>query len=973
MAALEYVEVWTDFQAAGGTRLGFLCAPATAEDDIGVDGQDSARAAWPKSYAKTALLTEGAVLRFVFSDGSWHEWEIRRTAVASGSADRLYTVECVGVQDRLRRVPVTLVDGDGWIYFDVPAVALTPASILDDLLLADAPAWIVPGTIDPTEREDIQFTQDTALSGLGKLATQVGEDWELAPNGTTEYRVHLRRRGASAPAVRFRTGKNLQSLRRETSGVPITRVIPIGADGDAGPATLAWAYWKVLAVASPRVQLGPIHGSGPGPIAYDDQFNHASLGATYYLQRRDGTYVQVLDSFAATQELELASVTTISAGDWVRIVASSTGRHVVSLDAPVEIAAHGIHPGPFTSPWDDTLNINDNPLMLDHANPSARPDGYGGALGIWTKETGAGLFITGTSSAKVVWNQTSPAEFLLTRARSWFIDKRRSTFSVTMWIRVTSLFSGGVGLRLTRAGNAIGEMLVYKSPINVWRELKIEGVSLAAFEGTVQTIGFQLLCVPDDHPGSGPMAGTAYVDSVQISPSVTARAITHGSNAARIWQQANDYLDERRVVPVTYTIQGVDLERAGIPRTAPIAVGGPAIVDEEELGVAGLAARIMRRRRDLRRELVTSLVASTTDRPRRRLASPEPLTIPFFEPIRLQAADRDTRLAAQTLKAEVTGTTATQVTITLSHSDVAAGSPVITRAQLNTTYVSGSGLGPYVYTRPANGAGIGQVIFTARLGGRSDVIATVEVPEQEIDVGNIHGAFATVGGAFDFRLEGSATTGSWRYAVSTSAMPADATVDAASPVNGRSVNVTNAATAALDAKVYVKARAYTGTGGTGTPAGGYIEATFRRDAFNATKTIRVPYSEFMPVSETTKWLCGAFYLAPNVASAEQVYIASIVVPKGVTITNVAWRWRRGSTGDTVRLYFYRGGDAGLTTLASVDPVSGTGVNTSSAAVSQLVGDEHYVSVVSLTGTAGTSVYLLWFEVTYTMPTPDKAY
>lgn len=990
MATLTQVELWTSYQADGGTRVttaGFFPVPSFAEDDLGVDGQDRARAGWPKSLPKAAQLTRGRVLRFVWDDATWAEWEIDKPTVASGTEDALYTVDLLPVQDRLRRVPVEFTDGDGFVFHEVPAFHLTPTVTVEDVLFAQAPAWFTTGTITPTERTEVQFSSDNALSGLVKYAQSLGADYWFTP-GASSYALNLGVRGGSADPVRFRGGKNIRQVRRTVGGDQVTRVRAFGAEGDDGGAsTLGWAYVKVTGLSGALVTLGPIHGTGGDLIGYDDQFNHANLGATIYLEKIDGSLTAIVDTTASTQQVQVASATGITVGDWVRLVASSGGKHLTFLDAPAEIAAHGVRPGDCRSEWDDTLNLIDNPLFATYTTSPGTPDGFSTAAGTLTRETATGNWITAGQSCKVVLGTGVTAAFL-SRAKSWRIPKRRSTFSAIAWIRPTALSGGTIGFRLTVNGSPVGEELLYRSPLNQWVQLKVEGLSLASLEGLTRTIGFELRAVLD--PGSGAVTGTVYVDSVQVSPSVTARPITHGANATRVWQQALQYLDEHRPEPVALTYDVLDLARAGIPRTAAIEVGGTAIADVEELNLLGVSGRVLRRRRDLINQLLTEVTVATvaTALPK-RLASPTPLTIPFFDPVRSVAAGRDTRQAVQLLKAEITATAAATVTITLTHSDLLNGSPTISYVVYGSVaYVSGSGLGPYVFTRPTTGGGLGAVIFTSKIPGRSDVSVPVEIPENGLDTGVISGVISTKSGQFDYRLEGGYATASWRVAVSTSSMPADATVDAASPINGRVVAVTNYTTLALDGLVYLKARPYSAASG-GGQAGDYIQATFRRDTKNTVGKIdRLPVSDFIPHGDDEEFYTYVFALTfgggtlpvadlygltPRTSGGQTRGSFPIRLPPGVTLTLARAYLTRGSGSGTAEVAIERVDPAtGAldTTLATLTQGASTSGWVSSGALSHVVSSAYnYVARVTLVNPAATefNVTLRGIELTYTAP------
>lgn len=1157
MARLEYCEIWSDYPQAGGIRTGFLCRPTDAADTVDLDdGTDEAQASWPRAVPKTAALTYGAVVAFCFSDGTKVEREIVETETASGPGEGTVRVRLVGPHERLRRLPMVQVDGDGFVFAEVPIAALTPATVVSQFLLASpAPPWIVAGTITPTDRVDLQFSSDTRWSAARKLAAAAGMETWLERVSASQFALHVGVRGASSPTLRVRTGHNLQSLAQRTVGDPVTMAQGLGADVDEGPASLAFAFWRVSAVAGNVATLAPIHGVGPGPIAFPNQgtdyrtpnlvanpdpsaaslvgtpivTRDAAAGGGYtlhdvrddssgsleyltwavtvpggspttlgmgwvvkkgithvapdylqlydataatlrlslevtwdgsgipsvvagvgtfvdatqlgdgvyfirglatgvvaanshqtrlipgggaasnlariyygdhvlwaqasaparrepwYLEKTNGTVAQVVATDATTQEVTVGYVTGLAVGDRVRFVANGQKQHLVALELP-ERATLGDRFGTYESEWDDSEGYPDNAQLLDYSNPATFPDGYTGT-GTAAKVTTANNWLTGGQSCQVTVAYGPGAPTAIFRRSSGVVTrirKRRHKFSATCWFRATALSNGQIGLRFTRNGTPVGEIVTYRSPINVWRQFKINGLDLAADIDTSVTLNVEVVAVPDD---GALMSATVLVDSLMWTPAYSARPIAAGSGAARIWQQTNLWATTIRGVPADYRLQAADLQRLGFLRTAAIEVGGTLLVDDEALGVQRLSLRIRRRERDLRHEATTQVVVSTVPRITDRLATYQPPVIPFFEAVAVQAAVRDERQAAQLLKAAITATTGTTVTITLTHSDLHNGSPQISYAAAGAVYVSGSGLGPYVFNRPGAGAGVGRVVFTAKLPGRLDVTDAVDVPEIDyLDVGNIVPFLASDAGAISARLEGSGPTLSWRYAVSTSAMPADATVDAASPVDGRSLDLTSLATLDFGQTLFLKARAYSAAAGGGV-ASAYLTATYRRDNKAATKVVMLPIGDFVPADngQTYYTFVPAFTFGGGTFPTADAYVVTpgttggslsgffpVTLPPGVTITQVRARLARITAGGTAQVRLEKISDTGdiNATVATLTQGGSTSGWVSSGAISHAVSAAHtYVARVSLANAAGQDLNasLAAVEITYTAP------
>lgn len=718
-----YNELWDGLQAAGGAITGRF-APVGGTRVRRLTGDNVRQFQIPKSHRLAASFVKGAVVRDILSaDGAtWQEWIIDRVSKASG-VELNILVECVAPMTVLAHYQVTTTDADGYVYSDTPAVQLTPSAIASSFLRSNTPSWITAGTVTPTGNAEVAFSGDSALSGIRRMEEAIpGYEFSLEPNGTTEYRLHQTVLGGSAATLYLRTGKNIQGMRREVVPGQITRLTQIsGAPGDDGPSGIAWAYWEVVSTAGAgpyTVVLKSPHG-GDGPIAFDNQFNHANLpgGAnSLYLEKRDGTRTQITGSSASAQSLTVASITAVTAGDLVRIVASSTGKHLTFLDAPTEIASTGILGGRYESAWDDTVCVVKN--ALQEVWPSTLPTGWTGS---GTKTTTANEWLTSGAAISISGSFSDGGQISAPPAKAWYIRARRTTFSAVAWIRLRG--AGPIALQVKANGAVVGSPLVYESPLNAWRQLKLEGLDLSAHVGTTVTLTVEIVKVG---------AGTAnlIVDSINLTDSLTARGVTTGANATRIWQGANDFLRVRCAEQVTYRGSVADLDRMGRSNQQPIVVGGTAVVADDELGT--VTARLVELA-DTPGDPRTATVTYATLPPRfsRAPSKPLALVIPYFEPIAVQTANRDTRNAAQLLKAEITASDETSVTVTLTSVDSLGGSPVISYAVFGAAYSSGSGVGPYVFTKPATGTGLGRAVFTAKLQDRADVYDAVDIPEAE--------------------------------------------------------------------------------------------------------------------------------------------------------------------------------------------------------------------------------------------------
>ncbi len=721
----QYWELWDKLEAAGGQRLAFLWHGVGTKRVRRTTGDDRVVTGFAKAHRAALLFEEGKVLVGVWSrDGQLKtEHPIERVARGDGP---LIGLECVSVRQKLVNYPITLTDADGFVYQDNPAIQLPATTILGpSFIRSNTPAYFGTGLVTPSEVFEVPFSGDSAATGLTRLEEVTGYEAAVRRNGPAQYLLHLVRLGAGAPKLYLREGKNLKSLQED--GVPhrqITRITTFkGADGDEGPSGIAWAYWEVEATsgAGPYlVKLKASHG-GPGPIKFDDQLNHANLpdGAnSLYLEKADRSKVQITGSLAATQEIQVASLTGISVGDRVRIVASAAGKQLTFLDAPAELVGRDPRAGEFTSAFDDTFTILPNGLQ--HFWLGTLPVDWEGA-GAKTTATNESL----TCGQAILINQYFADGQLISRPRptAWKVQNRRHTFSAVAWVRLLTATAGGeVAFRITANGQLVGSELSYLSPVNTFVQLKIEGLDLSAFIGQTPTLSAEIV----KSKGAGHVH--MIVDSINLTPSLSARGITEDANATRIWQQANEFLDQRRVRQVTYRRGVVDLAALGRTNQAPVTLGGE--VESSGSEYPTVTGRILEIADTPEEPAEVEVIIGTLPPSRvRDQAKPLALVIPYLDPIHVRVADRDTRLAALKIKATTTASDAESVTVMVEAIDSLGGGPEILAEAFGATYVSGAGAGPWKFLKPGAGMGQGRVVFTARLAGRDDVTDALDVAE----------------------------------------------------------------------------------------------------------------------------------------------------------------------------------------------------------------------------------------------------
>jgi hypothetical protein len=152
-----------------------------------------------------------------------------------------------------------------------------------------------------------------------------------------------------------------------------------------------------------------------------------------------------------------------------------------------------------------------------------------------------------------------------------------------------------------------------------------------------------------------------------------------------------------------------------------------------------------------------------------------------------------------------------------------------------------------------------------------------------------------------------------------------------------------------------------------------IKVGTQNTAATITKVIRLHAAEFVPYSSAANWEYAGTFVRPSTTAAT-AFFAPVVLPKGVTITNVLVRWYKAAhPADSIDGTFQRIMGDGSSTLLTLTTTS-TGWHNTGGSLTQLVGDEGYTFQVNMdANSSALDVRLQYVEVTYTVPSYDKAY
>ena len=334
---LSRLEIWTGFECAAGTRVGFFVPlPSSAVHAREVNGDDRLRLQVYRDVDAWAYVQQDRVARAVLTDGTYRELRIADIGQAHEADGRLVAelvCEASLYDLGLDRVAHVLVTGE--VLHDFPLPYLTPAEHLSVILgktagfTSGAAAWWSVGTVDFTARVDVNYRAYSPLEAIHELRRVLAEagqkaEIEVLRVGTTGYSMGLRSAvGSSAPRGYLRYDRNVHTLRQTEVAQDLpTRVYPLGQDQEGVRFGIGDAAWEVASVSGNDVVLLE------DPVGFDDQFN------TLYVERPDGVRIQISDTVKATQKLVLASTPGLSPGDLVRIRKNSSGHQLTYLDRP---------------------------------------------------------------------------------------------------------------------------------------------------------------------------------------------------------------------------------------------------------------------------------------------------------------------------------------------------------------------------------------------------------------------------------------------------------------------------------------------------------------------------------------------------------------------------------------------------------------------------------------------------------------
>ncbi len=979
------LQIWTDFEGLSGTHLYTVAGAALLEDLVIINGREELRWLQPRDDDAWDHIARRRVVRVEFDDGTIDEYRI--SSFNEAHSVKQYHGEVVGEGAIMEMngpglCELVYTGGDVDLAFDL--LSMTVTEHLDNVILPAGPSFITKGTIDPTEPVDLTYERFTPLRALQALLDATVTERHLIRQAGGAYQINvLDQRGGAASVPVIQLGKNLRSSARETDDRETrTRIYPVGGESEDGQVRLQDARWIVTSrdtVADWVVLEITQRGRTVKAVWQDDAVNGFSIG------NPDGTEIQLIsDSAASTGRVFVPDASLYAVNDELQFYETAS-KKLAFLEDKAKTSTD-------TDRRPEAIVYNDLPPARNLVkNP--RLDAYtGGNPDNWVtigtpttvaEDTTFPFHDIGSASLHVVCDaakegiKTDTITITPTADNPYFIGW------VKLWI-----VSGRVIFHL--AHSVTGKFppdeesranLAVSSVTGRWVELIIQPGTEHLFEAG--TLRLNLRSEGD--------AAEFYLDGAMLTQTAALTPFFDGQPAVELWDRAAQrFLGELVSTEVKrYTLGVDDLSDLVLPFDA-LTAGGNVEVDDPDLSI-DVTTRMKSLRRDLLRPAPVQMELDTLRdrftetairrrrrRRRRRVTQDveEQLTLTNFE-ISIRQGDGalvlvfNVSVNVKSVKFDTSTTAQPSRATALAGTSITVG--IGNHRELTTIrFVPGDTV--FVTAVPTDSTGT-----TGKQGPTYE--RSLVIPPRGPQVTQLDLLIDETDGAVIMRIEINEEVNSIRYATAvgiTPAWPTDANVEVGTIVNGTTtIDVTlAAATIAAGETLRVRVAPYMSTGGVG-PGGatdhGPIaaqEVAWRPQRGAITHTIRVPFADILPKADNTNWdtALSPTYLHQSVVGLTQIYRASIVMPQGVTMTQVSLRGYRNDTLDKCVATLHRLSNTGTTVAVATLMHSTSGWQTKSATISEIVATFNvYVLFLELDVFTGGNVQdarFLWLEIVY---------
>lgn len=981
------LQIWDDFEGAGGAHLYTVPGAALLEDFVVVNGREELTLELPRNEDAWDHIAKRRIIRVEFEDGTIDEYRIATFEEQHSTRQFNGRVVAEGAIMELNGPGLCeLVYDSGDVVHAFELLSMTATEHLDEVILPAGPSWITRGTIDPTDLVDLTYDRFTPLRALQALLDSTVTERHLIRQAGGAYQINvLDQRGGSASTAVVVLGKNLRSSARQTDDrKTITRLYPVGVDSDSGQARLQHARFVVTSrdLGADWVVLEVTQRGRTVKAAWqDDALNGLRVG------NPDGTELQLIsDSVNSNGRVFVPDASLYAVSDELQLYETAGGKRLAFLEDNTKTSSDTDR-RPESTVYDDlppARNFAPNPRLDQYT--AGNPDDWTdvGTPTTVAEDTQFKFHDIGSSSLQVVCDAADEG---VECANITLVPSDDSPY-FTAWIKIW-IVSGRVRFQLDHSLLGVfppldsdqgSKKLAISSLKGAWVELIIQpGTQNLLTAGTVQ---LQVL--------SEGGAAEFFIDGAMLTQTAALTPFFDGQPAIELWDRAAQRFLGSLVSTETrrYTIGVADLSDTTAPFDA-LTVGADVELEDPNLAI-DVTTRLKSLRRDLLRPALVvmeldALRGRFTEtairrRERRRVSVDveESLTLTDFY-IEFAPADGQLILVFTPSPAVKAIKFDSSMSARPTRADAIAGTS-ITVLGGNIRFATALRFTPgdlvLVTAVPTDATGAG-----GKQGHTYE--ASSVAPPRGPQVTQVDLLIDETDGAVIVWMEINEEVASIRYATAVGATPSwptDANVEAGTVVNATTaVDVTLAAGTIGPAETLrVRAAPYelaNGVGSTGAGEHGPIaaqEVAWRPQRGAITHTIRVPFGDLVPLDDSTSWVFAQAALGPNVTGSIQTFVGPVLVPPGITITNVAARmWLDGVDGVVASCRFSRVlEDATFATIQFLNLTTTDAWTTVSAAISEVVAtDRLYTLTVSLHVAAGGNVALdarfMFFEFTYT--------
>ena len=396
MTASVKVELWTDWECAGGSAVGQLLVLDGSYSEA-LDNTDGVTLSILHDDRVTIALRQ--VLRVTGANGDVREFRVQ--ARGNNLSDARRTIKGLNVLADLATLGLVRTVSGGMTTYAVGGSG-TPSSLITTYVLtnlaADGASWLGLGTIDPTTSVSLTAPAAgwTRLEWLRALANATGCELRLRRNGATGYLIDLLTSvGSAATTVPLAFGKQLLDVQDDDDDGDLATAVTVlgatasGATTPYGIGENAWTIGTISGTGPYWVPLADPAG-GAAPIAFASQFGTATGSQAAYLLTKTATTVQITDSrITPDYAVSVAATTGLTAGDLVQLVADSSATRLTELRAPNVLRLHRVDTGASTIGGPRNLLLN-------------------GEFATWTNPTTLGTWYNPTAGHIAEYPRTSP-------------------------------------------------------------------------------------------------------------------------------------------------------------------------------------------------------------------------------------------------------------------------------------------------------------------------------------------------------------------------------------------------------------------------------------------------------------------------------------------------------------------------------------------------------------------------------------